>query len=151
MSKCALGPEGFDSIAIVGSAISSVQLGPWHDPKWAIWGVSPGAYGVIPHKHAHAWFELHRWEPQIPGYANDPAAKPWFSPEYVEFLNRFDGPVFTSEHVPSIKGCARYPYQEMIAKYGTFHFTSTVAWMIALAIEMKPRAIGLWGIDMAAS
>ena len=148
-----LGPDGFDSIAIIGSAPSSVRLGPWHDPRWAIWGVSPGAYGQIPYKHPHTWFELHRWEPQIPGYANDPAAKPWFSPEYVRFLELFEGPVMVSHDpadMPTVKNAVQYPYVDILAKYGRYHMTSTMAWMIALAIEMRPKRIGLWGVDMAA-
>lgn len=144
-----LGPQGSDKIAIVGSAPSSVQLAPYRDPTWAIWGVSPGVYGVAPRKDV--WFELHRWEPSEPGFANDPNGKSWYSPEYVRYLELFEGPVFMSQPVRSVKNCVLYPYQRMLDKYGPFHFTSSVAWMLALAIEQKPKAIGLWGIDMASA
>lgn len=148
MSELALGPPGADKIAIVGSAPASVQLAPYRDMSWAIWGVSPGAYGAAARKDV--WFELHRWEPQEPGFPADPHAKGWFSPEYVRFIELFPGPVFMSQPIPSVANCVLYPYQSMIAKYGPYHFQSTMSWMLAYAIEQRPKAIGLWGVDCAA-
>jgi hypothetical protein len=144
-----LGPDSADKIAIVGSAPASVRLAPYRDPTWAIWGCSPGAYGFADRKDV--WFEMHRWEPQEPGFPGDPHAKPWYSPEYVAFLQQFPGPVFMSHAVPSVRNCVLMPFQYLIEKYGPYHFTSSIAWMLALAIEQKPKAIGLWGIDMAAA
>lgn len=144
-----LGPDGADKIAIVGSAPSSVQLAPYRQMDWAIWGCSPGVYGVAPRKDA--WFELHRWEPSEPGFANDPNGKSWFSPEYVRFMELFDGPVFMTSPVPSVKNCVLFPYQRLLEEHGPYHFTSSVAWMLAYAIEQRPKAIGMWGIDMAAT
>ena len=77
-------------VALMGSAPSSVQLGPFRDKSykefiggkpnlypqapfldqtWQIWGCSPGAFGIVP--RSDRWFELHRWEP---------GAQTWFSP-----------------------------------------------------------------------
>jgi len=146
-----LGPAGFDKIAIVGSAPSSVQLGPWGDKTWAVWGCSPGAYGMVPPGRADAWFEVHRWEPAAIGDPRNPGNKPWFSPEYVRFLELFEGPVYMAQGVDSVKNCVVYPFAEMLAEFGPYVWTSTMAYMLALAIKLKPRAIGLWGVDMAAS
>jgi hypothetical protein len=145
-----LGPEGFDKIAIIGSAPSSVRLAPYGDKTWAIWGCSPGAYGEIPYGRSDVFFELHRWEPSTAGDPRDPANKPWFSPEYVRFLEQHQGPVYMSEKIPSVQNCLVYPFHDMAAEFGPYHWTSSMAYMIAMAIKMKPRAIGLWGIDMAA-
>jgi hypothetical protein len=98
-----------------------------------------------------AWFELHRWEVQEPGFPEDPHGKSWFSPEYVRFMELFEGPVFMSSPVPSVKNCVLFPYQRMLDLHGPYHFTSSVAWMLAYAIEQRPKAIGLWGIDMAST
>src|ERR1700739_1010264 len=147
--KLKFGPDGVTRIAIVGSASSSVQLAPYRDPSWAIWGCSPGVYGAAPRRNV--CLETHRWEPQEPGFPQDPKAKPWFSPEYVRFMEEFAGPVFMSEQIASVKNCVLYPYEAMRAKHGPYHFTSTIAWMLALALELKPQAIGLWGVDMAAN
>ena len=135
-------------IALVGSAPSSIRLAPFSDPSWQIWGCSPGAYGIVP--RSDAWFELHRWEPPAAGKPLDHNV-PWFSPEYCQFLREYPGVVFTTVPIDEIKNHQPYPFVQMLAKYGPYHFTSTIAWMLALAIEQKPEAIGLWGIDMAAT
>lgn len=136
-------------IALVGSAPSSVQLAPYEDPEWTIWGCSPGAYPYAI-KHAEAWFELHRWEPQIPGHPG--TGQSWFSPEYVEALTRFQGPVWMMDPLPpEIPNAQRPPIEELVEKYGPFFFTSSLSWMFAMALETPGvEEIGLWGVDMSA-
>jgi hypothetical protein len=122
-------------IAILGSAPSSLPLAPFDDKEWTIWGCSPGA---SPHaKRADAWFELHAW--------NNPA----LTPEYRAFLAR-QAKVYMIQPVVEVSGSVAYPLTEVLAEFGRYFFTSTPAWMIALAIQQKPEAIGLWGIDMSA-
>lgn len=145
-----LGPPNFSKIAIIGSAPSSVRLAPYTDPTWAVWGCSPGAYGEIPAGRTDVFFEIHRWEPSAPGQPNNPANKPWFSPEYVRFLELHEGPVYMAQQVPTVKNCVVYPFDEMSAEFGPYFWTSSMAYMLALAIKLRPRAIGLWGVDMAA-
>lgn len=140
--------EGADKIAIIGSAPSSIRLAPFNDPSWSIWGCSPGAYGLAP--RSEAWFEIHRWEPANPGVPMDATAQPWFSPEYCEFLRRHPAVMMATDHA-DVPNSVRYPFEEMLEKYGPYFFTSSIAYMLALAIELKPKAIGLWGVDMAAS
>jgi hypothetical protein len=137
-------------IALIGSAPSSVRLAPYHDPEWQIWGCSPGAFGHAG-PHAHAWFEMHRWEPQVPGHVG--TGQPWFSPEYCEFLTRFAGPVWMADPVPpEVRNGRAYPMHEMIDKYGPYFMTSSLSWMFALALETPGvTEIGLFGVDMAAA
>jgi hypothetical protein len=87
------------------------------------------------------FFELHRWEKH----------QPWFSEGYVDFLRNFDGEVIMSEAVPEVKGCALLPWQYLVSKYGPYFFTSSLAWMMAMAIEAGAKKIGLYGVDMAAT
>lgn len=141
-----LGPEGFDGIAIIGSAPSSVTLAPYLDQKWAIWCTSPGVFGVA--SRSDVWFELHRFHPAEPGRNQAPGTKPWFSSEFTAFLAKHKL-VMMNDLYPEIPNGVRYPFEKMIEKYGRYHWTSSVAWMLALAIECKPKRIGLWGIDMA--
>lgn len=142
-----LGPKDSDKIAIVGSAPSSRLLAPWDDPSWAVWGCSPALYPVA--KRTDVWFELHRFLPYPPGQPGKPGTRSFFSPEFCEFLNRHPQ-VFMSEVHPLVKNSVRYPFEEMLAKYGPYHFNSSISWILALAIECKPKAIGMFGIDMAA-
>lgn len=153
------GPEGFSRIAILGTSGTSMSLAPFKDQAWAIWACSPGAYPICAQNRSDVWFEPHRWQPTPPGMFGAPGTKPWFSPEFHQFLRTHKGPVFMSQVEPSIPTSIRIPFEQLDAKYGAYHWTSTVAYMVALAIEqLGPRAIagekvalGLWGIDMAAT
>lgn len=76
-------------------------------------------------------------------------------------------PVWMYEAVPEIPASRALPVEELVRKYGSFFFTSSLAWMIACAIEdiLEERAknkandlkqpeedeIGMWGVDMAAN
>ena len=136
-------------IAVLGSASSSVGLAPMQDERyiawtqgrlpsaaqahgqvggdWDIWGCSPGCWAVIP--RATRWFEVHRWEP----------GKPWLSEEYCNFLRRFKGIVYTGGLVPEIQNHVVYPIDRMEEKFSSYFMTSSLALMMALAIDTIER------------
>lgn len=145
-----LGPEKFDKIAVLGSAPSSTLLAPFDDPSWAIWCTSPSVFATCGAKRTDVWFELHRWLPTQPAKSHAPGTRPWFSPEFHQFLKEYKGTVFMTEQQTDIPGCVQYPYKEIIDKYGPYHLGSSIALMLALAVEQRPKAIGLFGIDMSA-
>lgn len=124
-------------IAILGSAPSSLSLAPFDDPSWTIWGCSPGAAANI--RRADAFFELHRW------------GQEWLTQEYRQWLGSFNAPVYMIEKVAEVPNSVVYPKDDMVNEFGPYFFTSTPAWMLALAIKMQPEEIGIWGIDMAAA
>ena len=138
MRKQYFGTEA-DQICLLGSAPSSLRLAPYANPKWAMCGCSPGVYGVAP--RAEAWVELHRYEP----------GQPWFSPEYCQFLANFRGPVWMAEKRPEIPNSIELPIAHLIQKYSPYFFTSSLAYMMAMAIECGFKKIGLFGVDMAAA
>lgn len=130
-------------IALIGSAPSSVALGPYRDQSfaqfqqgkvqayppapyadesWEIWACSPGAFGVV--ERCTRFFELHRWEP----------GQPWFSPEYCQFLREFRGPVYTGGPVEELANGVVYPIDEVEAEFSAYFLTSSLALMLALAI-----------------
>ena len=154
-----LGPDGYRGIALLGTAGTSVGLAPFKDPSWAIWGCSPGCYPICAQNRSDVFFESHRWQPTPPGQFGAPGTKPWFSPEFHSFLKAHKGPVFMSERHEDIPNSVRMPFEALIAKYGPYFWTSTIAYMIAMAIDTlqgraaagEKVAIGLWGVDMAAS
>ncbi len=132
-------------IAALGSAPSSVQLAPFKNSNFAawvegkvqsmavahgqvpgdfeIWGCSPAAWSVAP--RATRWFEVHRWEP----------GREWFSPEYCDFLRRFTGPVYTGAVVPEIPNHVVYPIDRIEEKFSSYFLTSSLALILALAID----------------
>jgi hypothetical protein len=160
-------------IALIGSAPSSIKLGPYFDksyaefvqgrqPKyppsqhieevWEIWGCSPGAFGQV--ARATRWFEVHRWEP----------GQPWFSPEYCQFLRDFKGPVYTGGEIPEIQHHVVYPTARVEEEFSPYFLTSSLSLMMALAIleiedyrkahpdhDHAEDVIGMWGVDMAAT
>lgn len=130
-------------IVLLGTAPSSMALAPFGNPEWEVWACSPGTYSLVVNNGVKfdRFFELHRWEPH----------QEWFSEGYRKFLMEFPNPVIMSDVVPEIPSCTLLPWQELVAKYGPYFFTSSLAWMMAMAIEEGATTIALYGVDMAAS
>jgi hypothetical protein len=133
-------------IALIGSAPSSVRLAPYGSPDWQVWACSPGAWGALsmqgvnPLERVQVWWELHRYEP----------GQPWFSQEYCAFLARHPR-VMMAEKRHEIPNSEALPVDELVAKYGPYFFTSSLAYMFAAAMEAGATTIGLWGVDMSAT
>ena len=127
-------------VALIGTAPSSRMLAPYNDPTWKIWACSPGNQGTIP--RADVWFELH-------GNLLWPENESYGAP-YIAWLKTLTIPVYMQDqrYVPN---AITYPKDEMIKEFGKDFFTSSFAWMMALAIkQMLPGdEMALYGIDMA--
>lgn len=118
-------------IAIVGSSWHC-RKAPFDDPAWDIWGCN---VGTLP--RASRWFELHD-DASIDTYEGHRTA-----------LAALTIPLYLLQATPTIPNGVRYPVEAMKAKYGDWFFTSTIAYMLAMALEEGPDEIGLWGVDMA--
>ena len=125
-------------IALVGGAPSSRMLAPFNDPEWTIWAASTDNMGRLP--RVDRWFELH-------GSLLWPENQAELGP-YIDWLNRQDFEVYAQDN-SVIKKAIPYPKDDILRMFGVYCFTSTFAWMLALAIREKPECIGVWGIDMA--
>jgi len=124
-------------ICIVGTAPDSAGLGPYANPDWQVWACSPGTFQMLP--KIDVFFELHRW---TPGTDNFPLP-------YVDFLKNFDGQVVMSKPVVDVKNCRILDVDALVEKYSPYFFTSSIAWMLAMAIDQKPEHISLFGVDMS--
>jgi hypothetical protein len=125
-------------IAIIGTAPSSRSLAPVNDPSWTIWACSAGNQGMLP--RVDAWFEIHSnllW----PEHEH-------FGKPYIECLNQQKFPIYMQDN-SQVARAIPYPKDEIVAEFGRYFFTSSFAWMMALAIKMGAKEIGLWGVDMA--
>lgn len=127
-------------VALIGTCPSSRLLAPYTNGDWEIWACSPGnAYGVLP--RVTRWFEIH-------GDLGWPEHAQWQKPgDYIDWLNKQDFMVYAQSQ-EFIKKAKPYPLDEMIAKHSLYFFTSTFAYMMALAIAEGATEIGLFGIDM---
>lgn len=115
------GPTPRRKIAVCGFASSSRHMIPVNDPSWEVWGMNQ-LYRHIP--RADRWFDIHwNWDKEVvPGT------------DYRGWLATCGIPVYMMDRVPDIPTSVRYPLSRLIAQAGDY-FTSTVAFMTALAIE----------------
>lgn len=125
-------------VAIVGTAPSSRLLAPYNDPSWQIWACSPGNMNQIP--RFDVWFEIHSnllW-PEHESYGRP----------YVEWLKAGNFPVYMQDQA-LVPRATTYPILEMCDEFGDDFFSSSFAYMMALAITKGAQEIGLYGVDMA--
>ncbi len=115
-------------IAIVGSHPDTWHRAPFKDRDWTIWGFSRKNYQALP--RFDKWFELHpqshyhQYQTQVPGYVD------W---------------LFENEEVV-LHG--DFPHKEILAEFGPYFFShGQIGWLLAYAITLAPKTIGLWGID----
>jgi hypothetical protein len=124
-------------IAVLGSAPSSRLLAPFNDPEWEIWACSPANCDL---PRVDYFFEIH---------GPDTVLR---EPQYADFMKwcAKHPRVYMQDERPEFPGSIKYPYEEMRKRFGDYFWTSSLAYMLALAIEKKPEVIGLWGVDMSA-
>src|SRR5690348_3465881 len=129
--------ENKRKIAVLGSACSSVGLAPFHDPSWEIWGCSP-ANRDLP--RVDVWFELHN--PEVKRREGLDGWMDWLARQPNLYMQKAS---------PEYPTAQEYPLIPMIKKWGRYWWTSQLSYMLALAIEQNPKAIGIYGVDMAAN
>ncbi len=125
-------------VALIGTAPSSRMLAPYGDPSWKIWACSPGNMNSLP--RVDTWFELHSnllW-PEHESYGRP----------YIEWLKVQSFPVYMQDQ-SLVPNAQIFPMHEIVAEFGQDFFTSSFAWMMALAMKMGATEIALYGIDMA--
>lgn len=125
-------------VALIGTAPSSRMMAPFADPTWQIWGCSPGNMGILP--RVDAWFEIH-------GNLLWPENKHYGEP-YINWLRQQPFPIYmqNQELVPN---AISLPKKELVKEFGPYFFTSSFAWMMALAMLKGAKEVALYGIDMA--
>jgi hypothetical protein len=127
-------------IALLGSAPSSRMLAPFNDPSWEIWSCSPANMDL---PRSDAFFEIHGPDTVLrePQYVDM---------GYIKYCQTHPR-IYMQELRPEFPGAVKYPMEEMSKRFGDYFWTSSLAYMLALAIDKKPEVIGLWGVDMQAS
>lgn len=123
-------------VAIVGTAPSSVDDAPYQDDSWQIWSLGCNAGRI---KRFNKWFELHSMEVLTSTNSIDK--------ERTQFFQKIGSDLVVSKYNPIFPDATIYPKDEIVEEFGNY-FTSSIAWMIALALKEGATEIGLWGIDM---
>ena len=126
-------------IAVVGTAQSSVHA-PIDDKSYEIWGVGYRGDHIT---RCDRWFEIHRLDGLRDGPEWRPLLRKWAKDcEMVMFWPEPLGPRIM-----------QYPVEEIKNRFGTYFMTSSLSWMVALAIHEHTNgnpvsSIGVWGVDM---
>ena len=126
-------------IALLGAS-PSCSAAPYDDPSWIIWACSEGTVGV---PRCDLRFELHSFD----FLRSEEKFQNGLLEAYLDYIKY--SPVYLQESRPDFPYSLTYPKERMVEKHGPYFFTSSIAWMMALAIEHEPDTIGLWGVDMA--
>lgn len=138
-------------IAILGSHPATVAQAPFADMSWIISACSPHNFELRVLPRWDQWFEVH-----LPTVAHETR-----SYHYLRSLEmsardkaeRGENPVIWMRDKKAIShfpGAKLYPEKQMKDRFGPFCFTSSIAFMLAMAIvdceAHGINQIGLWGI-----
>ncbi len=150
-------------VAIVGTA-SSWKLTPWTDATLEIWSLND-AWRMPGFVRADAWFDFHPadhfWHPPTDGqmvYAHQVPPGYYVRPaDHLQWLGRqaqtipvYLHPDYLTQHPPAAAWpLARpFPKAEIEAAFGRY-FTSSPAWMLALAMLQGATEIHIYGIHLS--
>jgi hypothetical protein len=119
-------------VAIVGLSPSHDEA-PFGNPEWELWGLpwDKRAFGEF-----DRYFEMH----DLPHFKDNA--------EYIEHLNDCQV-LYTQEQYSEIKTSIAYQLKEVAETIGGAYWTSSVGYMMALAIHEGATEISLFGVDMA--
>jgi len=122
-------------VALVGFASSTRELAPFDDPTFEIWGMNQ-LYRHIP--RADRFFDIHYYfeEGNVEGT------------DHLGWLRDGKIPVYMTTTHDEYPTSVRFPIEDAIEVAGVDYFTSTVAFMVALAIREKFEVIKVYGIDL---
>ena len=148
-----------EGIAILGSHPATVMRAPFDKP-WRIYACSPHNVEMRTLPRVDAWFEVHV-----------PVADKTRSYGYLKAVEKMTWPVYMRdvEAMPQFPTGVQFPEVELrgvgelnehrqtvlteMGKFSYFHFTSSIAYMMAKAIDDCDKEgikqIGLWGIMQA--
>lgn len=117
-------------IAVCGfaSATRHYMAEPMASPDWEIWGLNQ-LYRHIP--RADVWFDIHyNWDKEtVPGT------------DYRGWLRESGLPFYMLEPVHDIPNSLRFPVEALVRHFGADYFTSTIAYMVALAVFEIDRRV----------
>lgn len=132
-----------NKLAIVGSGINTRNDAPFDDLSFDIWVFNEAAQSEWC-KRWSACFQMH--EPEVYTGHNTKNARHW------EWLQETHGkPIYMQEHDPRVPDSIAYPLDEAQALAGVQMFTTSFAYMAALALLQGYEVIKIYGVELSAS
>ena len=124
-------------VAILGTSLGW-ERAPFDDPSWEIWSCNKFALGL---ERCDRIFEIHkRWN------LDDPKSP---DKKYIEDLKNLSLPKKVVSIIP-LGGKANIVIDrdDLFKRYGSWWFSSSFGYMVAMAIDENVSEIGFWGVDM---
>lgn len=143
-----------EKLAIVGSHPGTRDLAPWDDENFDIWTINESATMKDTFvKRATGIFQMHPrgvWD--SPKNQNDPHHGEWLKQNKT-------ATIYMIEKYPDIPMAEKYPMDEIVEKYLTNlnvmcgrkrrnFFTTTVAYMVALAAYKGYKQVDFYGVEL---
>lgn len=129
-------------VAIVGGH-GSRRKAPFRDKTWDIWVFSSRRWRP---PRITRWFEIHAMTDLKQQLAGKRPGRRSFR-NYMRFMRKLKCPVYMMKVQRRIPNSVPFPFKELVNEYGRC-FTSTLSYLIALAIHEGYDEIGLWGIRL---
>lgn len=132
-------------VCLVGTCPSSKMLAPYKDASVEIWACGPDNAGPGALPRITRWFEIH-------GDLGLPGGGDWEA-SYIEWCN---ASLASGQFALSVQDmrlfpkAERLPFELLLTMFGRLPFTSSLAWMMAHALALGVKKIGLYGMDMSA-
>ena len=148
------------TVVLCGHAPTSRELAPFNRPDvecwtmndsqaWILFTAGPDGQPTLRYR-MDRWFEIH--EPEVYQHVARRSAG------YLDFLQRFQGPIYMQEPNPQFPTAVRYPLEAIcgLTKWAQPElqlgpFGSSFGWMIALAVLEGFTRIEMYGCDLAAN
>jgi hypothetical protein len=134
--------EAIKKVCIIGSAHTTLNEAPWKDDSFEFWCL---AWRKAP--KATRWFDMHTIGPHRKRVPQD----------YEEYLSRIKEPIYLVEENPKIPTGIAYPLMDVMNTLGAVDkhadpafFSSSIAYMLGLAIHEKFNEIHIYGVDLVA-
>jgi hypothetical protein len=135
-----LHPKRRDRVCVLGFTATK-ELAPFGDTSVEMWGCNE-LYAHVP--RLDVLFELHSRKE----WGEDCGSN--YKMEHIKKLRELPIPIYMAEKYPDIPNSFAYPWEGIFnAFYKGRYLTNTIAEMIALAIFMEYKEIGVYGIEMA--
>lgn len=109
-------------IAVCGTASYSLLDVPFEDKDWKIWSL---CYNYNKFKRGDKWFEIHH---------EDVLTQAGLHPQAIEDLQKFKSDVIAFGKTKMFPEATPFPFQLCIQQFPRKYFTSSISWMLALAI-----------------
>lgn len=129
-------------VAIVGGGPTRLRA-PFRDRSWDIWAFSSRR---TRYPRISRWFEIHHMTDLRQQLASKKRGRRTFR-GYMRFMRRLKCPVYMAKTHTRIPNSVEFPKDKLVTEFGRC-FTSTAAFLVALAIQEGYNVIGLWGVDV---